>query len=119
MSLNTMSKRLTLEIPGLSDIYAKTLLGEALKYIEDLQVWSFQIVQGGYLPPGLLFPGGSGVSLGTITATVGSTQVVGDATAAAAWVAYTGTPALTSFQIRSPFYSLYSIVAFDNASTLT
>ena len=116
MSLNTMARRLSLEVPGLADQYAVTLLGEALDQIEDSQLWSFQLQESGWLTPGLLFPGGPGVSLGTVTFTPFSNKVIGDASASAAWAAYTGTPAFSSLQIRSPFYSLYNIVSYDITS---
>lgn len=116
MSLNTMAKRMALEIPSISEQYCRTLLQEAEQFIDDSQLWSFQLKDGGWLTPGLLFPSGPGTSLGTVTYTAGSNKVIGDATASAAWAAYTGTPGLTSFQFRSPFYSLYSIVAYDTTS---
>lgn len=123
MSLNTMARRMSLEIPGLADKYAATLLNEALGHIEDEQMWSFQLKESGWLTPGLLFnsgPGsGPGQSSGTVTFTVGSTAVVGDATASAAWAAYTvggSNPFLTQCQIRSPYYSLYNIVGYETSS---
>jgi hypothetical protein len=113
MSLNTMARRMSLEVPGLADRYAATLLGEALGQIEDSRLWSFQLAEGGWLTPGLLFPGGPGVSLGTVTVTPFSPIVVGDANATAAWAAYGMTmPLLTSLQFRSPFYSLYNIIGY-------
>jgi len=111
-----MARRLSLEIPGVADQYAVTLLQEALHHIQDSQLWSFQLNDGGWLTPGLLFPGGPGVSLGTVTFTPYSNQVIGDATATAAWAAYVGPPLLTVFQIRSPFYSLYNIVGYTRTN---
>ena len=104
---------------GLPMPLAQTLINEALGTIYDEQMYSFQFAESGWITPGLLF--GSGTqSAGTITATAQSKLIVGDATAAAKWVAYTGTlPPLTQCQIRSPYYSLYSIVAFDGVNTLT
>jgi hypothetical protein len=99
----------------------KTKINEALGYIYDEQLWSFQFGENGWLTPGLLFASNN-QSTGTITATAFSNQIVGDATAAAAWVAYqvAGTkPLLTQVQIRSPYYSLYNIVSFDGVNTFT
>jgi len=111
-----MARRLSLEVPGIADSYAAILLNEALGHIEDSQLWSFQLQTGGWLTPGLLFPTGPGSSAGTVTFTPGSTAVIGDATASAAWAAYAGNPPFTVFQIRCPFYSLYSIVQYDTTS---
>ncbi len=120
MSLNQMARRLALEVPGLADSYAKTLLSEALGHIEDEQLWSFQLQESNWLTPGLLFnsgPGaGPGTSAGTVTFTPYSNQVIGDATASAAWAAYAQMPFLTQLQIRSPYYSLYNIIAYDTTS---
>lgn len=120
MSLNSMARRLSLEVPGLADQYAVILLQEALSAIEDSQMWSFQLQTAGWLTPGLLFPGGPGTSVGTITTQGLSNQIVGDAASSAAWQAYIASPNLplfTQLQIRSPFYSLYNIVAIDDETT--
>lgn len=82
-------------------------------------MWSFQLKESNWLTPGLIFPqGGSGPSLsvGTVTFTPYSDKVIGDAAASAAWAAYVGPPFLTVFQIRSPYYSLYNIIAYDTTS---
>jgi hypothetical protein len=117
MSLNSMARRMSLEVPMLPDGYAKTLLDEALGHIEDEQMWSFQLKESGWLTPGLLFNSGSGAGPGTsagkVTFTAYSDQVVGDATASAAWQAYVAPPLLTECQFRSPYYSLYNIIAYD------
>lgn len=117
-----MSKRMTLEIPNLSDIYARTLLDEALGVIEDEQYWSFQGSESNWITPGLLFPSnnaGVANSAGTVTTKIGSNQVIGDTTASAAWAAYVASnpfAALTVCQFRNPSYSLYNIVAYDTSS---
>jgi hypothetical protein len=118
MSLNTMAKRLALEIPGVSEIQAKIYLNEALGLIEDSQMWSFQLKEDGWLTPGLLFPSGPGNSVGTVTATPFSNLITGDQVASDAWSAYftsAARPLLTELQFRSPFYSLYNIIGFNNA----
>lgn len=115
-----MARRLSLEVPGLADSYAKTLLNEALGHIHDEQMWSYQLKESNWLTPGLLFNSGSGAgpgsSAGSVTFTPYSNQVVGDATASAAWAAYAKRPLLTELQIRSPYYSLYNIVGYDVTS---
>lgn len=123
MSYRTMSMSLHGQIPGLEFPLAQSFINEALGYIYDLLIWSFQFKEDGWFTPGLQFQGSAfGLSLGTITATRFSDQIVGNATAAAAWLAYSlaGTlPLLTSYQIRSPYYSLYNIIAFDGVNTFT
>lgn len=112
-----MSRRLSLEVPGIADAYAKTLLAEALRHIEDEQMWSFQLQEAGWITPGLLFASGPGNSAGSITTVIGSNQVIGDAVASAAWAAYASLAApLTVCQIRSPYYSLYNIIQYDTTS---
>lgn len=122
MSLNTMAKRMSLEIPNLSDIYARTLLDEALGVIEDDQLWSFQCSESNWITPGLLFPTNNAAvatSAGTVTTKIGSNKVVGDATATTAWANYVASnpfAALTVCQFRNPSYSLYNIIAYDTTS---
>jgi hypothetical protein len=117
-----MSKRMTLEIPNLSDIYARTLLDEALGVIEDEQMWSFQCRESNWITPGLLFPSNHAAvanSAGTTTMVIGSTQVIGDAVASAAWAAYVASnpfAPLTVCQFRSPYYSLYNIVDYNTTA---
>ncbi len=111
-----MSGELGIPMP-LVQIY----LNEGLSTIYDELLWSFQLGESGWLSPGLLFSSGT-QSTGTITTTSYGTTIVGDATAAAAWVTYfnAGTlPLLTQCQIRSPYYSLYNIIAFDGVNTFT
>lgn len=109
---------LTGEVPGLPFPLAKSKLNEALGAVYDESYWSFQIKTSGWLTPGLLFASGT-QSSGTITATAYSNQIIGNATAAALWAAYSSMPLLTQCQIRSPFYALYDIVAFDGVNTFT
>src|SRR5204863_9001981 len=118
---SNMAFELVGETPGLPVPLARSKINEALGTIYDEQLWSFQLQESGWLTGGLLFGTGT-QSAGTITTTAYSNQVVGDATAAALWVAYFGSgnrPLLTECQIRVPFYSLYSIVAFDGVNTFT
>lgn len=98
---------------------ARTTVNRALNLIYDLQMWSFQVQEAGWLTAGLKLPtntSGPGQSIGRITPAAYSAQVVGDAAATAAWATLSGRPLLTELQIRSPFYSLYSIVAYDDGT---
>lgn len=116
MSFNSMIQRMILEVPGVVSSYARTLINESLGLIYDSQMWSWQLQTSGWLTPGLLFPAGPGTSVGTITTTPYQNTVVGDATASAQWLAYitaASLPLFTQLQIRSPYYSLYSIVAVN------
>jgi hypothetical protein len=97
---------------------AQSRINEALQAIYDDYRWSFQLLEDGFFTPGLQFSSGL-QSIGTITTVLGSTSIVGDATAAAQWVAYVGPPLFTQFQIRNPNGSLYNIVAFDGVNTIT
>lgn len=116
MSLNDMIQRLVREVPELPGGLAKTQINEALGLLYDSQMWSFQFKEDGFLTPGLQFPVGPGNSAGTVTVTPFSNQVIGDAVATAAWTAYASMPLFTSFQFRSPFYSLYNIIALDTST---
>jgi len=111
-----MVQRMILEVPGVASGYAKTLLNEGLGIILDSQMWSFQLQTAGWLTPGLLFPGGPGTSVGTVSVTAFSDQVIPSTAAKNAWFAYVATlapPLFTQLQFRSPFYSLYNIIAID------
>ena len=123
MAFSNMAFTLNGQIPGMEMPLAETTIQDALNYIYDSLLWSFQFKENGWFTPGLQFGVTSGgQSAGTITATRFTDTVVGDATAAAAWVAYqtAGTlPLLTQYQIRSPYYSLYNIIAFDGVNTFT
>lgn len=125
MAYANMAFDLVGEVPGLPIAKSRMLINEALEDIYNQQLWSFQLKEAGWFTPGLLFStsvNGVGVSGGTITTVQQSDQIVGDATAAALWVAYmnSGTlPFITTLQIRSPYYSLYNITAFDGVATFT
>jgi hypothetical protein len=124
MALVNMRQEL-LGIPGVNFGLATTKINEALAAIQNENIWSFQLTDGGWLTPGLL--GGvtsSFLSPGTITVTPFTSTVTGNATASAAWSAFIlNPPLLTQQQIRIPYYSLYSIIAANatnpNAIVLT
>jgi hypothetical protein len=102
-----MAKSLALEIPNTSQIFASNKLSEALAKIEDETSWSFQTKTGGWLIPGMV------ASLGTVTTTPYSNEVIGDAVASAIWAGLIGHPFLTELQFRNPSYALYDIVAIN------
>jgi hypothetical protein len=114
MALANMRQEL-LGIPGTNFGLVTTKINEALAAIQNENVWSFQLQQGGWLTPGLLGgPTTTFLSPGKITVTPFTTTVTGDATASAAWIAaILNPPFLTQQQIRVPYYSLYSIIAAD------
>jgi hypothetical protein len=114
MALFNMQQEL-LGIPGTNFGLVKTKINEALAAIQNENVWSFQLNEGGWLTPGLLGgPTTQFLSPGTITVTPFTTTVTGDATASAAWLSsILNPPLLTQQQIRVPYYSLYNIIAAD------
>ena len=79
-----------------------------LEAIYDQTDWGFQKGFAGWLAPGMVFNG-----VGSFTTTPYSNQVIADATATAALVAYTGQPFLTQLQYRNPAFAIYDIVAYD------
>lgn len=110
MSLITMAKSLALEIPGVAQSLAGTKLNEGLQKIYNETDWSFQTQYDGWNCPGLV------ASVGTVTATPYSDEVIGDAVASAVWASITGRPFLTELQFRNPPYALYNIVAYDTTT---
>lgn len=146
MAFNNMCQQL-LGVPGTNLGLVKTFINEALAMIQDEQVWSFQCKIGGWLTPGLLggsypgyrygqgpysqgpYGGGSSsasprnntvfLSPGTITVTPYTNTIVGDVVATATWLStIPNPPFITQYQIRVPYFSLYSIIALGSAPTL-
>lgn len=93
----------------MSRVRAKKLINRSWKYVEDSQLWSFQLLQGSFSTPGV-------TTAGSCTFTADSDQVIGDATATAAWAAlpFYWAPALQ--QIKAQGFSTYSIIAFDTTT---
>lgn len=107
-----------LGIPGVNLGLAKTKANEAFQLIQDENAWTFQVQTGGWLSPGLL--GGytaSFLSPGTISIQPFSNQMTGDAVATAAWYG-ANNPTITQYQIRVPYYSIYSVVAIGGNGTI-
>lgn len=109
-----------LGLPGMNQGLAKTRINDAFLKIQNENVWSFQLKDGGWLTPSLL--GGNTtqfLSPGTITVVPFSTSILADAVATAAWTANVPyPPLLTQQQIRVPYYSLYNIIAIGSAPTV-
>lgn len=108
-----------LGIPGCNLGLVKTKINESYATIQNENVWSFQLQTGGWLTPSLLgAPTRTFLSPGTITVTPFTNTITGDAIASAAWLAtITNPPLITQYQIRVPYYSLYSIISLDSTDT--
>lgn len=102
--------------PEISALARLPFIQRAYRDIRDSRKWSF------LRKTGVLYCSGQ-IIAGTCQVTQFSTTVVGDATAAAAWVA-AALPAspqipLTQRQFRTTGNTIYDIAAFDGANTLT
>lgn len=118
MSFLDMKSELAEAIPSLSRVYAGTLINRAWRVVRDSNLWSFQLEQGGFSTPNITTGGSISVPGG-----IGSSTLVGDATASALWAALPFYFSPTVQQIRANGYSIYSIIAADytdpNAVILT
>ena len=108
MSLYSVSFALTRLVPNTPLARAQTGVYRALEAIYNQVDWAFQKGFAGWLAPGMVFNG-----VGTFTTTPYSNQVIADATATAALIAYTGQPLLTQLQYRNPAFAIYDIVGYD------
>lgn len=107
MSLGTMIAELRGCVPNYSASLARTHLKNSWTDIRNLKGWSFQIGSTGYTVPGLL-------NTGSVTVTLGSATVTGDAAASAAWAtASNPTSLLTQRQFRTGQGTIYNIIAAD------
>ena len=109
MAFIEMYSELTGCLPKLPVDYAKTLVNRARADIYRKNLWSFQLFEANWVSPGLL-------NSGTVTTTIGSNQIVFDATASAA---ITALPAAGSFptgviqrQFRIGIGTIYNIWAY-------
>jgi hypothetical protein len=111
-----MTSELTDLVPALSRVRAKRLINRSFKIVQDSSLWSFQLVQGGFSTPNIS-------TAGSVTVTLGSNQVIGNAAASAQWMALPFYWSPTTQQFRAQGYSVYSIIAMDttnpNAVVLT
>lgn len=119
MAFGNMIQEL-LGIPGTNLGLVKTKINEAFTAIQNEQVWSFQLKDGGWLTPSLL--GGqvsTFLSPGAITVVPYTTTITGDAVATALWIQRIfNPPFITQYQFRVPYYSLYSVIALGFAGTI-
>lgn len=118
MAFSNMYQELLGAVPGTNLGLVKGKINEAFNLIQQENVWSFQQQTGGWLSPGLL--GGqtaSFLSPGTISVQPFTNQITGDAVATAAWYG-ANNPIITVYQIRVPYYSLYSIVSIGGNGTI-
>ena len=108
MSLYSIAYALTRLVPDTPLSRSQTGVYRALEAIYNQVDWSFQKGFAGWLAPGMVFNG-----IGTFTTAPYSNQVIADATATAALIAYTGQPLLTQLQYRNPAFAIYDIVGYD------
>ena len=120
MPLDAFAQELIGLYPGLSILPARTLVNRAWQDIRDEGLWSWLTAEAALVVP-------ASVTAGTVTATTGTTTIVGDATASAAWLAV----ALANPPLASPNLGqgrqfrlgqgnpVYNIVAYDGVSTIT
>jgi hypothetical protein len=109
VALIDMTSEITELVPAMSRVRAKRLVNRAWKIVQDSCLWSFQLGQGGFSTPNI-------TTGGSISATLGSNQIVGDAVATAAWSALPLYWAPTLQQIRAQGFSIYSVIAFDTTT---
>ena len=108
MALYDIAFALTRLVPDMPLARCQTGLRRALEAIYDQCDWSWNKGFSGWLAPGMVFDG-----VGTFTTIPYSNQIIADATATAALVAYTGQPLITQLQYRNPAFAIYDIVAYD------
>ena len=107
MALYDIAFRLTRIVPETALAAAQTGVYRGLEAIYDQVDWSWQKGFAGWLAPGIVF------NTGTFTTTPYSNQIIADATATAAILAYTGLPLITQLQYRNPAFAVYDIVGYD------
>ncbi len=111
MSWSTMSAELQGQTPippGLGLI----LVNRAWKDVQREYMWSFRWLDFSIPTPSM-------TNAGTVTLVRGSTTVVADASAVAAWLAIPLVTPITGQQFRIGQGTLYNIIAFDGVNTIT
>lgn len=110
MALSNMIAEQRGVVSNYSAALARTHLFNSWTDIRNLEGWSFQLGNTGYSIPGLL-------NAGSITISLGSNQVIGDAAASAAWAtASTPVSLITQRQIRTGQGTIYNIIAYDTTT---
>lgn len=111
MSWSTMALELSGQTPC-PYLLCLTLVNRAWKDVQREYLWSFLWLD-------FAIPTPSQTLAGTVTTTIGSTHVVGDATAAASWLTIPLSTPITSQQFRIGTGTIYNIIAFDGVNTIT
>ena len=108
-TIRQITGRVLLRCPMLSPLLATDFLRDAWRKLANRKrAWSWLTATSQ-----MVFP--NEMTTGTVTVTLNSNQVVGDATASAAWTA-----ALVGLQFRIGVNApIYTVIAFDGVSTLT
>jgi hypothetical protein len=112
MALYNVSFALTRLVPDTPLSRSQTAVWRSLEAIYNQVDWSWQKGFAGWLSPGIVF------KTGTFTTKQYSDQVIADAAATAALLAYTGQPLITQLQYRNPAFSIYDIVGYDDGTTV-
>ena len=109
-TLIEMAAELTGSIPGLSNLFARKYINQALEEIQRDYLWSWNIAQGV-----LVFP--QAITAGTVAVTQFTNTVTFDATAKAAIAAIPANPPITKYQFRVPSSGpVYSITAYNSGT---
>lgn len=124
MAFRDYVSELVASVPRLSPAHAQKIINDSWRSIQDMRLWSFNIINQGQL----FMP--DAITSGTVTATFGSTTMQADATAKTALDAVVlANPVLASatlgvgrqirvgsFPVNSPSGTLYNIVAYDDTT---
>lgn len=109
-TLQEMAAELTGSIPGLSNLFARKYINQALEEIQRDYLWSWNIAQGVLVVP-------EAVTAGAVATVQYSQTVTFDATARAALNAANNNPLITKRQFRVPSSGpIYSITAYDTVT---
>ncbi len=90
-------------------LFGLTLVNRSWKFIQREYEWSFLWVD-------FAIPTPPSVSSGSVTVSLGSAQVIGDATATAVWNAFGLVIPITTRQFRVGQGTIYSIIAYDTTT---
>ncbi len=111
MAFSNMVAELRGCVSGYSALLSRVHINEAWRDIRNLKGWSFQLGTSAISTPGK-------VTQGTVTVQFGSTFIIGDATATAAWLtASTPVSFLSQRQFRVGAGTIYNIIAYDDGQT--
>src|SRR5882672_1337366 len=109
-TLQEMAAELTGSIPGLSNLFARKYINQALEEIQRDYLWSWMIGEGV-----LIFP--TAVAAGTVAITQYSATITFDATAKAALNAQNSTFPTTTLQFRVPSSGpIYNIITYSTST---